>query len=179
MVLWTGHWACVLTTCQYPMPFSTLIKVLNAEVTICTTLPITVFRPGTKKSTLVLIEWFITSPCCYVLAQRHWHQTPRHVLLPTIPAAPRHIRTSWCKSLNLAKEDILLTHWTKHMPLGVTMPRPETNNLSNSPRHGGFWKKKKKLFHYSTNITSTKRNNARNYQWVFLAEESLFLAVSW
>lgn len=165
------------------MPFSTLIKVLNAEVTICTTLPITVFRPGTKKSTLVLIEWFITSPCCYVLAQRHWHQTPRHVLLPTIPAAPWHIRTSWCKSLNLAKEDILLTHWTKHMPLGVTMPRPETICpilLGMEVFEKNKTKQKKTVFHYSTNIMSTKRNNARNYQWVFfLAEESLFLAVSW
>lgn len=140
VVLWTGHWACVLTTCQYSIPFSTFIKILNSEVTICTTLPIMDFRPGTKKSTLVFIKWFITSPCCYVLARQHWHQTPRQILFLTIPTAPQHIWTSWCKFLNLAKEDIFSTRWDRHVPLGVTMPRPETNNLSNSLRHGGFWK---------------------------------------
>lgn len=137
VVLWSGHQACVLTICQCPVHFLTLIRILNSEAAVCSTLDSMVSRTGTNTANLVLIKWFTTFPCCSPSAHRSAPiSMPGHIShSPHCPATHSnqlvkvskpgwrgffgHIKTDTCPSVELCQD-------------------LKQGNLSNSPNHGDF-----------------------------------------
>lgn len=85
-VLWSGHSACVLTICQWPLSFSTLIRILNSELAAWTT---KVSRTGTNMANP--LPWndslcpllSPSSPAAFPAISR-----PGHILLSPVSRSP-------------------------------------------------------------------------------------------